>query len=67
MHLKISSAKWQPFCPAGGGGVDKAADGSLVPKSQQAIIWNNDRLVYWRMYASLGLDDLNTETTTGLL
>ena len=25
---------------------------------RQAIIWLNDALVYWRMYASLGLNEL---------
>ena len=25
---------------------------------QQAIIWNNDGLVNWRIYASLGLNEL---------
>ena len=32
-------------------------DKGLVPNRQQAIIWNNDGIVYWHIYASLGLDD----------
>ena len=27
------------------------SDNGLVPVKQQAIIWNNDGLVYWRKYA----------------
>ena len=26
---------------------------------REGIIWTNDGLVYWRMYALVGLDDLN--------
>ena len=26
---------------------------------QRAIIWNNDGIVYWRIYASLGLSELS--------
>ena len=29
---------------------------------QQAIIWTNDGLVYWRIYASLGLKELKSHT-----
>ena len=28
------------------------------PTRRQAIIWNNDGLAYWRIYASLGIDEL---------
>ena len=28
----------------------------LAPRRRQAIIWSNDGLVYWRIYASLGLN-----------
>ena len=31
---------------------------SLVPDRWQAIIWSNDGLVYWRMYASFELNEL---------
>ena len=34
-------------------------DIGLVPNRWQAIIWTNDGLVYWRIYASLGLNELN--------
>ena len=30
--------------------------------AEQNIIWTNDGLIYWRMYTSLGLDELNTIT-----
>ena len=30
----------------------------LVPVRRQAIIWTNDGLVHWRIYASLGLNEL---------
>ena len=33
-------------------------DNSSAPIRQQAIIWANDSLAYWRIYASLGLNDL---------
>ena len=31
---------------------------SLAPIRQQAIIWTNDGLVYWHIYASLDLNEL---------
>ena len=33
------------------------SDNGLVPNRQQAIIWTNDGLVYWGIYASLGLNE----------
>ena len=38
-----------------------ASDGGLqlVPTRRQAIIWNNDSLVYWPIYASLDINKLN--------
>ena len=30
---------------------------------QQAIIWTNYGLIYWRIYVSLGLDGLKVELT----
>ena len=38
-------------------------DNGLAPNRRQTIIWNNDGLVYWRIYASLGLDELNLQDT----
>ena len=34
------------------------SDNVLVQNRRQAIIWTNDGIVCWRMYASLGLDGL---------
>ena len=34
------------------------SDNGLAPTRRQAVIWTNDGLVYWRIYASLGLNDL---------
>ena len=34
------------------------SDKGLAPKRRQAIIWTNDCPVYWRIYASLGLNEL---------
>ena len=34
------------------------SDNGLAPTRRQSIIWTNDGLVYWRIYASLGLNDL---------
>ena len=33
-------------------------DDGLTPTRRQAIIWTNDGLVYWRIYAPLGLNEL---------
>ena len=33
-------------------------DNGLVPIRWQTIIWADDGLVYWRIYASLDLDEL---------
>ena len=35
----------------------------LAPVRRQAIIWTNDGLVYWRIYSSLGLNELMTPYT----
>ena len=35
------------------------SDYGLAPPRCQAIIWTNDGLVYWRIYASLSLDELS--------
>ena len=34
------------------------ADNGVVSNGRQAIIWTNDGLVYWRISASLGFDQL---------
>ena len=34
------------------------SDNGLAANRRQTIIWNNDGSVYWRMYASLGFNDL---------
>ena len=34
------------------------SDKGLVPNSRQVFIWTNVGLVYWRIYASLGLNEL---------
>ena len=36
------------------------SDNRLAPNRRQAIIGSNDGLFYWRIYASLGLDELKT-------
>ena len=33
----------------------------LAPSSRQAIIWNHDDQVYWRIYASIDLDLINAK------
>ena len=35
------------------------SDNVFAPNMQQAITWTNDGLVYWRIYASPGLSELN--------
>ena len=37
------------------------SDNGLAPARQQTIIWTNNVLVYWRIYASLGLNELNCD------
>ena len=32
-------------------------DNGLAPNRRKAIIWTNNGLVYWRIYASLGLNE----------
>ena len=39
------------------------SDNGLAPKKEQAIIWDNDGLLCWRMIASLGLDELKKKNT----
>ena len=34
------------------------SDNDLALSRRQAIIWTNDNIVYWRIYASLKLEDL---------
>ena len=34
------------------------SDDVLVPNRRKAVFWKNVGLVYWRMYASLGLNGL---------
>ena len=34
------------------------SDNGLVPDRQQTIIWTNNGLDYWRIYASFGLNEL---------
>ena len=38
--------------------VSIGSDNGLAPKRQQAIIWANDDLIHWCIYASLGLNGL---------
>ena len=42
--------------------VQNSLDNELTPDSRQAIIWTNDGLVYWWMYVSVCLDELNKFT-----
>ena len=37
------------------------SDNGLAPTRRQAIIWTNGGLVYWRIYASLGLNELKSQ------
>ena len=36
-------------------------DNDLAPNMCQAIIWTSDGLIYWRIYTSLGVDELRNE------
>ena len=42
-----------------------SSDNGLAPNRQQAIIWTNDGIVYWRTYASLSLDGLRSLNIMG--
>ena len=35
------------------------SDNGLAPNRRQAIIWTNDGLIYWHIYASLSLNELS--------
>ena len=35
------------------------SDNGLASNGRQAFVWTNDRLVYWRIYASLGPKGFN--------
>ena len=35
-----------------------SSDNSLAPVRRQAVIWNNDGLVSWRIYTPLGLNEV---------
>ena len=39
------------------------SDKGLAAVWRQAIIWSNDGLIYWCIYASLSLSELNIENT----
>ena len=41
--------------------VSNGSDNGLLPIRRQTIIWTNDGLVYWSIYASLCLDDLTLQ------
>ena len=34
------------------------SDNGFSPNRREAIIWTNDGIVHWRIYASLGLNEL---------
>ena len=36
------------------------SDNGLAPNMWQAIIWTNDGLIYWGIYASLSLNELTS-------
>ena len=38
------------------------SDNGLAPNRRQAAIWSNDGLASWRIYASLGLDELTDDS-----
>ena len=42
------------------------SDDGLAPTRRQAIIWTNDGQVWWRIYASLGLNELSNLITIKL-
>ena len=42
-------------------------DNGLAPNRRQAIIWINDDLVYWRIYASLGLNEFTGPLGTNFI
>ena len=35
------------------------SDNDMMPNRRQAIIWNNDGIIYWRIYASLGFNEFS--------
>ena len=47
----LFGSNWQYPC--------SGSDNGLVPNRQQAIFLTNVDMLYWRIYASLGLSELN--------
>ena len=62
LERKLLHFKWYfiVMCPFGANlqYVIIGSDNTLAPNRRQAIIWTNDGPVYWRIYASLGLNKL---------
>ena len=50
--LKMSKWQWSII----------GSHNGLLPNSRQPIIWTNDGLDYWGIYASVGLNELNMRT-----
>ena len=63
MRLKMSSAKWRLFSlglnelRSKQQSANIRSDNGLVTVRRYIIIWINDGSLYWRIYASLGLDE----------
>ena len=46
--------------------VSIGADNGLAPIRRQVITWTNDDPVHWRIYASLGVNELNGSSTENI-
>ena len=58
MYFGSNVAKFVPKRLSSTKSVSISLDLGLAPNRRQAIIWPNDCLLYRRIYASLGLDEL---------
>ena len=50
---------WQYVTIGSDNGLAPNRDNGLAPNRRQAIIWTNDGLIYWHIYASLSLNELS--------
>ena len=59
-NVWILNAVWLNFVPKDSIDTNNSigSDNGLAPNRWQAIIWINGYLVYWRIYASLSLNEL---------
>ena len=69
-QMKLYDFDWNllefvPWCPINTIHII-GSDNGLAPTKRQAIIWTNDGLVWWGIYAFLSLNELTSPSKSGL-